>query len=47
MGRTPRRTVRKQLRVHGKMVKRGRRRRVNKNLVAGQKRRAGRHKTRH
>jgi hypothetical protein len=38
MGRTPRRTVRKQLRVHGKLVKKGRRRRVHKNLVAARKR---------
>jgi hypothetical protein len=38
MGRTPRRTVRKQLRVHGKLVKKGRRRRVHKNVVAARKR---------
>jgi hypothetical protein len=38
MGRTPRRTVRKQLRVHGKLAKRGRRRRVHKNVVAARKR---------
>jgi len=44
MGRTPRRTVRKQLRVHGKLVKKGRRRRVHKNLVAARKRPVPRHK---
>jgi len=38
MGRTPRKTVRKQLRVHGKLVKTGRRRRVHKNVVAARKR---------
>jgi hypothetical protein len=46
MGRTPRRTVRKQLRVHGKLVKSGRRRRVHKNLVAGRKRKITRTKKR-
>jgi hypothetical protein len=48
MGRTPRKTVRKQLRTHGKLVKKGRRRRVTKNVVAARKPAAvRRRKTKH
>jgi hypothetical protein len=38
--------VRKQLRVHGKLVKKGRRRRVRKNLIAAHKRPPARPKSR-